>query len=200
VSIIGIINLSLLGSKTGETYLSFVLNWWQRKNREPNQIYILVPVSIVRTSFSPSSDELFEHVGPKGLTPDVLLLSDDEGYSAILDNKAYSKYSITNDHHNRMVYNYIGQLNNYYNGTYPLSFFSYIAGGFGSNINIQLNRVVNETGINGSAINISTMINLVYEHTSNPYTQQRIRDIFSLNRRVLQADLWVSLLFYLLFL
>ena len=149
------------------------------------------------TDFELATVDLFQnvfgftamHVGPKGLTPDVLLLSDDEGYSAILDNKAYSKYSITNDHHNRMVHNYIGQLNNYYNGTYPLSFFSYIAGGFGSNINIQLNRIVSETGINGSAINISTMINLVYEHTSNPYTQQRIRDIFSLNRRVLQADL-----------
>nr|WP_237397700.1 restriction endonuclease FokI C-terminal domain-containing protein [Gilliamella sp. Pas-s25] len=155
------------------------------KDREQATDFELATVDLFQNVFGFTA----RHVGPKGLTPDVLLLSDDEGYSAILDNKAYSKYSITNDHHNRMVYNYIGQLNNYYNGTYPLSFFSYIAGGFGSNINIQLNRVVNETGINGSAINISTMINLVYEHTSNPYTQQRIRDIFSLNRRVLQADL-----------
>ena len=53
------------------------------------------------------------HVGPIGLTPDVLLLSDENGYQAILDNKAYHKYTINNDHYNRMVHNYIGNIVNY---------------------------------------------------------------------------------------
>ena len=89
------------------------------------------------------------HVGPIGLTPDVLILSDSEGYSAIIDNKAYSKYSISNDHHNRMVHNYIGNLGNYYSGPYPLAFFSYIAGGFGANIERQLQAITGETGVKG---------------------------------------------------
>lgn len=39
-----------------------------------------------------------EHVGLIGLTPDVLVLSDSDRFVGIIDNKAYSKYSITNDH------------------------------------------------------------------------------------------------------
>ena len=45
-----------------------------------------------------------------GLTPDVLLLSHEGSYQAILDNKAYREYNISNDHHNRMVTNYINEL------------------------------------------------------------------------------------------
>lgn len=52
------------------------------------------------TEFEKATVQLFcdvfgfetRHVGPIGLTPDVLLLSDSEGYAGIIDNKAYSKY------------------------------------------------------------------------------------------------------------
>ena len=84
------------------------------------------------------------HVGPIGLTPDVLLLSDSEGYAGIIDNKAYSKYTISNDHHNRMVHNYIEGFRNYCDSDKPLAFFSYVAGGFGTNIDGQLRRIVEE--------------------------------------------------------
>lgn len=63
-----------------------------------------------------------KHVGPIGLTPDVLLLSDSDGYQAILDNKAYHKYTISNDHYNRMVHNYIENLSNYSDSPDRLSF------------------------------------------------------------------------------
>lgn len=54
------------------------------------------------TEFGKATEELFQdvfgfevkHIGPIGLTPDVLLLSDPDGYQAILDNKAYRKYTI----------------------------------------------------------------------------------------------------------
>lgn len=39
-----------------------------------------------------------KHVGPIGLTPDVLIESEDVGFVGIIDNKDYSKYSISNDH------------------------------------------------------------------------------------------------------
>ncbi len=130
-----------------------------------------------------------QHVGPIGLTPDVLILSDEEGYAAIIDNKAYSKYTISNDHHNRMVYNYINNLSNYYNGSYPLGFFSYIAGGFGKNINSQISDIVSETKIHGSAVSVSNIIKMVECHQQSPYSHARIRDIFSADRQVLLSDL-----------
>ena len=52
------------------------------------------------------------HLGQTGSksAPDVLLISDSDGYQSIIDNKAYSKYSISGDHHNRMVHNYINNI------------------------------------------------------------------------------------------
>ncbi|HAR85580.1 MAG TPA: restriction endonuclease, partial [Clostridium sp.] len=147
--------------------------------------------------FEKATVELFQnvfrfeakHVGPIGLTPDVLILSDADGYQAIIDNKAYSKYTISNDHHNRMVHNYIKNLERYSNSDVPIAFFSYIAGGFGKNINSQINDIVNVAGISGSAMSVSNMIKLVELYETKNYTHKNIRDIFSVNRQILLSDL-----------
>ena len=148
------------------------------------------------TDFEKATVELFQdvfgfeakHVGPIGLTPDVLLLSDSEGYQAIIDNKAYSKYTISNDHHNRMVHNYIGNLSRYSSSSNPLAFFSYIAGGFGKNFDNQVKGVVEATGINGSGMSVSNMIKLVECYERKGYTHKNLRDIFSVNRQILLND------------
>jgi len=149
------------------------------------------------TEFEKATAALFQdalgfetrHVGPIGLTPDVLLLSDDSGFQAILDNKAYSKYSISNDHRNRMVHNYIQGLKNYSDSKLPLAFFSYIAGGFGPHISSQLQSISEETSIPGSAIGVSNVIRMVERNVVTPYSHQRIRDIFSCGRLVELKDL-----------
>lgn len=149
------------------------------------------------TEFERATAELFkivfgfdaQHVGPIGLTPDVLLMSDSDGYIGIIDNKAYSKYTISNDHHNRMVHNYIRNIRNYYSGSYPLAFFSYIAGGFGKNINSQIQSIVDETAVHGSAMSVSNMIKLVELHSRSTYNHKCIRDIFSVDRQILISDL-----------
>ncbi|MBP1889103.1 hypothetical protein J2Z53_000682 [Clostridium moniliforme] len=149
------------------------------------------------TDFEKATVELFKnvfgfetkHVGPIGLTPDVLILSNSDGYQAIIDNKAYSKYTVSNDHRNRMIYNYIKNLKNYSNFSVPLSFFSYIAGGFGNNINSQIMDIVNATNIAGSAMSVSNMIKLVELYESKNYTHKNIKDIFSVNRQILLSDL-----------
>ena len=130
-----------------------------------------------------------KHVGPIGLTPDVLLLSDTEGYQGIIDNKAYSRYTISNDHHNRMVHNYIGNLKNYSDSTYPLAFFSYIAGGFGNTFDKQLMEIYQDTGVKGSGMTVSNMIKLVECHNKNPFTHEEIRSIFMVNRQVKLKDI-----------
>lgn len=149
------------------------------------------------TGFEKATVQLFvdvfgfeaKHVGPIGLTPDVLLLSDNEGYQAIIDNKAYSRYTINNDHYNRMVYNYIGNLNRYSDSEYPLSFFAYIAGGFGKNFDTQVKDIVSATGINGSGMSVSNMIKLVECYNDRGYTHKNIREIFSVNRQILLSDI-----------
>jgi len=151
------------------------------------------------TEFEKATVELFQdvfgfeakHVGPIGLTPDVLLLSDCNGYQAILDNKAYSKYTISNDHYNRMVHNYIGNFKNYSHESEPLAFFSYIAGGFGSNIDRQIRAIVDATGVNGSAMSVSNMIRMVEQSNKEPYSHLQIKDIFSVNRQILISDILV---------
>jgi len=148
------------------------------------------------TEFELATVELFQsvfgfeahHVGPIGLTPDVLLLSDDSGYCSIIDNKAYSKYTISNDHRNRMITNYIGGLNAYYSGNLPLSFFCYIAGGFGTNIDPQIVDIVRATSVHGSAVSVHNIINLAESHASTPMSHSRLRKIFSVDRQVLLSD------------
>lgn len=129
-----------------------------------------------------------EHVGPKGLTPDVLLISDSYGYQAIIDNKAYSEYSISNDHRNRMIHNYIENLSDYSSSEKELAFFSYIAGGFGKNFDSQVKSIFDETGVKGSGINVLNMIKLIENHNQKNYNHQSIKDIFSVNREILMSD------------
>ena len=129
------------------------------------------------------------HVGPIGLTPDVLLVSDCDGYQAIIDNKAYKKYTISNDHYNRMVHNYLANVKRYSDSEYPMAFYSYIAGGFGSNIEKQLSAIYSETKIHGSAISVSNIIKMVEKQSICPYTHSTIRKILSVDRQVLLNDI-----------
>lgn len=144
----------------------------------------LATVSLFRTVFGYKA----EHVGPLGKTPDVLLLSDGDGYQAIIDNKAYSAYSISNDHANRMVTNYIQGLRRYSDSNYPLSFFTYIAGGFAPSIDKGINEIRSRSGVNGSAISVGKFSNLMQRHIEHHYTHSELRDIFSVNRQVEVRD------------
>ena len=131
------------------------------------------------------------HLGQTGSksAPDVLLISDEDGYQAIIDNKAYSKYSISGDHHNRMVHNYIENVASYSDSRYPIGFFTYIAGGFISTIDRQIQSEVDECHVSGSGITVSNMIHLVERHQERPYSHAELRQIFGLNRQILLSDL-----------
>jgi len=148
------------------------------------------------TEFELATVELFKnvfgfetrHIGPIGLTPDVLLLANESGYCGIVDNKAYSKYTISNDHRNRMIMNYIGGLRAYYDGNLPLSFFSYIAGGFGANIDAQIADIARATCVHGSAVSVHIIIKLAENHATTPMSFTRLKEIFSMDKQILLAD------------
>lgn len=131
------------------------------------------------------------HLGQTGSksAPDVLIISDSDEYQAIIDNKAYSQYSITGDHHNRMVHNYIENVSNYSSSDYPIGFFTYIAGGFISTIDRQIQSEVDECHVPGSGITVGNMIKLVERHQEKPYSHEDLRRVFGLNRQILLSDI-----------
>lgn len=130
------------------------------------------------------------HLGQTGSksAPDVLLLSDSDGYQAIIDNKAYSNYSISGDHFNRMVHNYIENISSYSSFPHPLAFFSYIAGGFGNQIDHQIRKIAEASGTHGAAITVSNMIRLVEKQNEEPISHADIRRIFSVDRQIVLPD------------
>lgn len=148
--------------------------------------------------FEIATTEIFEtifgykaiHLGQTGSrsAPDVLLISEEEGYQAIIDNKAYSQYSISGDHHNRMVHNYIHNIRNYSTYDLPIGFFSYVAGGFINTIDKQIQAEVSESGTPGSAISVSNMIKLIEKQQKSPFSHFRLRELFGINRRIMLSD------------
>ena len=116
--------------------------------------------------------------------PDVLLISGGAEYQAIIDTKAYREYDLPATQRDRMAVHYIPELSEYSESTFPLSFFSYIAGGFKPTINHPLQDVISRTGISGSAVPVQVIIKMVEKHKINPYSHEDIRHIFSLNRRI----------------
>lgn len=146
------------------------------------------------TEFEKATCQIFQdvfkfrtkHTGPIGLTPDVLIASDEEQYQAIIDNKAYSEYTISNDHHNRMVYNYIENISHYSSEPYPLVFFTYISGGFGKNINQQIQKIYYDSGVRGSAISVTQMIKMIEQ---NHYSHADFKQLFTLNRQIYSKDI-----------
>ena len=130
------------------------------------------------------------HLGQTGSksAPDILLLSDSEGYQAIIDNKAYHKYSISGDHRNRMIHNYIESISNYSSFTQPIGFFSYVAGGFGNQIDKQIQDIADATGVHGSGITVSNMIELVKQQDIKPMNHAQIRTLFGVDRQIRIAD------------
>ncbi len=45
--------------------------------------------------------------------PDILLVSDECGFQAIIDTKAYSRYDLPTTHRDRMIYHYLPEIKNY---------------------------------------------------------------------------------------
>ena len=154
------------------------------------------------TEFEKATAELFRdvfkydaiHLGQGGSksVPDVLLLSDSDGYQAVIDNKAYSKYSVSGDHHNRMVHNYLERIGTYSHSNYPIGFFSYIAGGFGNSIDSQVKDIADKSGVHGSAITVSNFIKMIENQQNGVcnYSHSKMRDIFGINRQIMLKDVY----------
>lgn len=131
-----------------------------------------------------------KHVGPIGNTPDVFVESEEGKYCGIIDNKAYKNgYSVSGAHARVMKDEYIPNVKTYSDAKYPLAFFTYIAGSFGTNINSQIASLNNETGVCGSAMPVDLFINIVQDYAEKGYNHDVLRTIFSVNREVRLSDI-----------
>lgn len=144
------------------------------------------------TEFEIATMNIFEelgfeanHVGASPRHPDVLVESP-VNFSGIIDTKAIREYSISNDHRNRMIRNYIP--------TYQLShanleFFMYVADSFGRNIQTQLQSISSESGINGSVISATGMLRLLHKYQVNGIDHHELHRIFTSNSQISITDI-----------
>ena len=131
-----------------------------------------------------------KHVGPIGNTPDVFVTSEEAGYCGIIDNKAYKNgYSISGNHKRILEDVYIPNYREYGETDLPLAFFSYVAGSFGTNINRQLGTIIEDTGVEGSAMPVDIFINMAQDYASNGQDHEFIRQVFSVGREVQLQDI-----------
>lgn len=126
-----------------------------------------------------------QHVGNNALYPDVYVESPAD-YSGIIDTKAYRSYSISNDHKNRMVKNYIPT---YQEQIDHLSFFMYVADGFGKNINHQINGIKDESQVNGSVITARNLLRLLQKHITRPVDHKRLQQMLMCNSKIELKDI-----------
>ena len=131
-----------------------------------------------------------KHVGPIGNTPDVFVQSNESGFCGILDNKAYKDgYSVSGDHKRRMIDEYIPRYKDYGNTSYPLAFFSYIAGTFGANIDRQIRGIAEQTNVKGSAMPVDILIDFAEDYEAKNRTHEDVKKLFSVGRQVKLTDL-----------
>lgn len=126
-----------------------------------------------------------EHVGALGRNPDVFVESP-ENYVGIIDNKAYHVFSITHDYENRMKNTYIPNYQEYHDN---LSFFMYIAGGFGRNINHQIQSIAYDTRVNGCCITASDLMRLLRKYQETSIGHQELKQLFESNRLISTQDI-----------
>lgn len=121
-----------------------------------------------------------DHIGTKPLHPDVLVVSDREGYSGIIDAKAYASYGISNDHRNVMIHNYIPRFRraSERGEVPPLAFWGYVAGGLKSSVGSTIISMSQEAGIPGFAVTAQNLIRLLDRHRQKAISHYELKSIF----------------------
>ncbi|MFP5169259.1 restriction endonuclease FokI C-terminal domain-containing protein [Bacillus licheniformis] len=159
---------------------------------EASYLNMAISGTELATEFEIATGEVFkqlgfctEHVGSRSLHPDLFVESPKK-YSGIIDTKAYRRYTISNDHRNRMTNNYIPT---YKNISGNLEFFMYVADGFGNNINSQLQNIADHANTNGSVITARNVIRLLQANQATPIDHDRLKMLFTSNSEITTADI-----------
>ncbi|SEJ00039.1 AlwI restriction endonuclease [Propionispira arboris] len=167
---------------------AFMANYFELafNGREDCRKFEIATAEIFKNVFGFTSHHI---AGGAKEVPDVLLIAENAGYQAIIDTKAYNRYDLGATQRDRMIYHYLQDIQTYSSSTLPVGFFSYIAGGFSNNIASPLCKIVNATGVNGSAMPVAAFIKMAERQGNSPYTKDEICQIFSVNRKIELSDL-----------
>lgn len=144
------------------------------------------------TEFEIATKEIFEelgfraqHVGMNPLHPDVVVESP-LSFSGIIDTKAISRYTPSNDHRNRMISNYIPS----YRAQYAnLECFMYVADSFSPSYTNGLQTISASTRLAGSGITASNLLVLLQRHLTSPINHDSYRSLFKSNSVISLADI-----------
>lgn len=129
------------------------------------------------------------HVGGpgRGIQPDVYIQNGADGLSGIIDSKAYATYSISNDHRNRMLYNYIPAYRR--QDRDQLHLFMYVAGGFGTRFAAQLQSLAQDAQTGGLGITAADLLSLAVNHRDRrDVVRARLMELAGENRVIEVRD------------
>lgn len=148
---------------------------------ESSYLNMAISGTELATEFEIATKDIFKelgfastHVGHSPLHPDIFVQSP-LNYSGIIDTKAYRSYSINNDHRNRMINNYIPTYQTQHKN---FEFFMYVADGFGSNIDSQLQKISQSTNVKGSVITAQNLIRILQRNNTKPVDHNSLRGLF----------------------
>lgn len=159
------------------------------KGREESKEFERATAEIFETAFNYISKHIGD-VSPqdrKGGNPDVVIVSKDARYCAIIDAKAYLRYSISNDHHNRMVNNYIPNYEEHVDDE-ALGFFLYVSGGFSRNFSTQVEELAEESGVDGAGISAQSLLNLARLANEGTLDHSDLKKVFTRNEEITVHD------------
>lgn len=133
--------------------------------------------------------------GKEGKSPDITFnientelnidyLGNIPTYKGIIDCKAERKYSISNDHFNRMTVEDSG-----YIPAYNANFFMYIANGFGTNFVRNLRNIENKCNIKGCGITAQDLLYLLEVSRDNNLSNESLLRLFTIGRVINISDI-----------
>lgn len=130
-----------------------------------------------------------KHIGqvkPKtrtGGNPDIIFLSSEEKCCGIVDSKAYKKYSISNDHKNRMLNDYIPNYSEHAKSL-PLKAFLYVSGGFSRGFENALKDLSEKANIEGAGISAKNLLRLSRRVKEKDIRHKKLLGVFSSNQEI----------------
>lgn len=137
-------------------------------------------------------EEVFEiqarHVGQGGRVPDVEVAT--EGWTGIIDTKAYAAYDLPSDHQLRMQTSYVPA---YQQKSSDFEFFMYVAGGFAPSFNARLAQVMRETNVAGSGIGIVPWVELIRGYNDSTMSKEDLLRLWSAGREITVEDVTSAL-------
>ncbi|MFJ7467280.1 restriction endonuclease FokI C-terminal domain-containing protein [Peribacillus frigoritolerans] len=120
--------------------------------------------------------------GKEGKSPDVVI--EILNLNGLIDCKAESRYSIPNDHFNRISVEESG-----YIPSYKAKFFIYVAESFGKSFEKNLRRIETKTGAKGCGITAEDLLYLLEFHRKNHLSQESLYNLFTSSMVITKANI-----------